>query len=257
MPLKWNADQYVKFIKERTEPAADLANKIPLKNPHSVIDIGCGPGNSTKVLANKFPYAQITGADNSYHMLDKAKIKYPNINFIFFDAIKSFAELPQKYDVVFSNACIQWVADHRTLLPNMMKALNDGGILAVQIPINFKEPIHVIIETITQSAKWKSRFAKPRIMHILTSEEYFDLLSKISSDFSIWETTYFHRLPSHKSIIEWYKGTGLRPYLASLNQNDAFEFEKDVYHEIIKAYPKQDNGEIIFKFPRLFFTAVK
>lgn len=253
----WSANQYTKFIKERTQPAIDLANKITLSNPRKIIDIGCGPGNSTRVLADKFNDAYIVGADNSQNMLDKAKSLNPDLNFMLFDASRDFTDIKERFDVVFSNACIQWIPNHRELIKNMMGILNDGGMLAVQTPMNYQEPIHLIIGELIKSRKWKNKFANPRLFYNLTQGEYFDLLSEVTDDFSIWETVYCHRMPSHESIIEWYKGTGLRPYLNELSEHEAEEFEREVYNEVVKAYPIQSNGEIIFRFPRFFFTATK
>ena len=190
-------------------------------------------------------------------MLDKAKSQNPDLNFMMFDASKDFTDIKERFDVVFSNACIQWIPNHRELIKNMMGILNDGGVLAVQTPMNYKEPIHRIIEELVCSDKWKKYFPNPREFYNLKPEEYFDLLSKISSDFTIWETVYCHRMPSHESIMEWYKGTGLRPYLNKLSEHDAEEFEREVYNEVVKAYQIQSNGEIIFRFPRFFFTAIK
>lgn len=253
----WNASQYEKFIKERTLPSTDLAAKITLDDPKEIIDIGCGTGNSTNVLKIRFPHAHIIGADNSPDMIAKAKENYPELDFILFDAVHDFDSLDTEFDVVFSNACIQWVPDHPRLLGNMMSVLKDGGMLAVQLPMNHKEPIHMIIASLVSSEKWKHKFDNPRVFYNLTQEKYFDVLSEISSDFSIWETIYCHRMPSHQSIMEWYKGTGLRPYLSALDPSDAEVFEAEVLSEVIKAYPLQQNGEIIFRFPRFFFTAVK
>lgn len=254
---EWNALQYTKFLKERTQPAIDLANKINLSAPNEIIDIGCGPGNSTHVLYERFPRAHITGVDNSESMLQQAKINNPKLDFKFFDARTDFPTLKQKFDVVFSNACIQWIPDHKNLIQEMMSILKNGGILAVQTPMNYKEPIHMIISELVSSKKWKNKFIQPRIFYNMTQGEYFDLLSSVSSDFSMWETIYYHKMDSHRNIIEWYKGTGLRPYLEVLNETDAKSFINEVYREVSKAYPKQANGEIIFRFPRFFFTAVK
>ncbi len=254
---KWDSDQYLKFEKERTQPSIDLARRIERESADSVIDIGCGPGNSTSVIAGRFPKARVTGADNSQNMIGKAKALHPELDFILFDASGDFGEIKEKYDVVFSNACIQWVPDHKKLLPNMMSLLNEGGTLAVQVPMNYKEPVHTIIGELTKSKKWRDKFDEPRIFYTLTQEEYFDILAAASSDFTIWETVYCHRMASHESILEWYRGTGLRPYLEALNETDKAEFEKDFLEEVKKAYPKQQNGEIIFRFPRFFFTAEK
>lgn len=255
--FEWNSELYTRFVKERTQPASDLAAKIALTDPKSIIDIGCGPGNSTRVLAERFPHAHIIGADNSPQMIEQARRDNPDIEFTLFDAAKDFDRLNGRFDAVFSNACIQWIPDHPALLKKMMACLNDGGILAVQTPMNYDEPIHRIIGEISDSPKWKIRLGTPRIFHNLTQGEYFDLLAEISSDFTIWETVYCHRMPSHESIMEWYKGTGLRPYLSALSPDDARLFEDEVFQEVKKAYPIQKNGEIIFRFPRFFFTAVK
>lgn len=254
---QWDAEKYSEFIKERTQPSIDLANRINIKNPQQIIDIGCGPGNSTRVLAQRFPNARIIGVDNSPEMIEKARKQNPESEFILFDAGGDFSAFENSFDVVFSNACIQWIPNHCRLIKNMMSCLKSGGVLAVQTPMNYDEPIHKIIAELVSSEKWKSKFSETRVFYNLSQSEYFDLLSELTSDFTIWETVYCHRMQSHESIINWYKGTGLRPYLQSLDESDAADFEKDVYDEVVKAYPIQANGEIIFRFPRFFFTAVK
>lgn len=254
---EWNSLQYEKFLYERTLPAIDLANRIMLDSPKRIIDVGCGPGNSTVVLKKRYPNAYVIGVDNSQNMIDRARSSYPDIEFELFDASCDFDKLTDKFDIVFSNACIQWIPDHSKLLRNFMNILNDGGVMAVQIPMNYEEPIHKIIMGLSASEKWKNKFTSPRVFYNLSPELYFDLLSDISSDFSVWQTIYCHRMPSHESIIEWYRGTGLRPYLIQLDSYDAVEFESDVYSEIVHAYSLQTNGEIMFRFPRFFFIAVK
>lgn len=253
----WNSKQYLKFKRERTQPSIDLAARIDLASPARVIDIGCGPGNSTAVVKNRFPDAEIIGVDYSENMLERARRDNPGIEFKQLDASKEDWKLNGRYDVVFSNACIQWVPDHEKLLPRMMGILNEGGKMAVQVPMNYDEPIHKIIGGISSSEKWRDKFPNPRVFYTLTVEEYYDILSEISQDFALWVTTYHHRMKSHEDIIEWYKGTGLRPYLDVLGENDKAEFISEVFREIKKQYPVQKNGEIIFRFPRLFFIATK
>lgn len=255
--MSWNSEQYLKFKAERTQPAIDLANRITVRAPTDIIDIGCGPGNSTEILKKRYPNAAVVGADNSENMLEAAREKYPDIEFILCDASNDLNSIDRKFDIVFSNACIQWVPDHHKLLREMMSLLKEGGELAVQIPMNYDEPIHKIIGETASSEKWRDKFNDPRHFYTLTPEKYYDILSEISSDFSMWQTTYFHRMKSHSNIMEWYKSTGLRPYLETLSPADKEEFEKDIFTEVEKAYPKQANGEIIFRFPRLFFKAVK
>ncbi len=253
----WNSNQYLKFKAQRTQPAIDLASRISATDPLEIIDIGCGPGNSTRVLKNRFPNAHVTGSDYSDNMLETARRDNPDCDFIKLDAGGDLSEYSGRFDVVFSNACIQWVAEHKKLLPSLFSMLKENGTLAIQIPLNFEEPIHKIIGRTVASPKWSGKFKNPRIFYTLTEGEYFDILSDLTDNFEVWKTTYFHRMPGHESIIEWYKSTGLRPYLEELSESDKEAFLAEIRAEIEKEYPIQKNGEIIFRFPRLFFMAKK
>lgn len=251
----WSAAQYLKFKNERTQPAVDLTNRIDHARPKKIIDIGCGPGNSTIVLADRFKDAYILGVDNSENMIERAKADFSGLDFMLCDVNGDLSCLDNDFDVVFSNACIQWIPNHEQLLGKLLGLLKKDGVLAVQIPFNYSEPIQRIIREVSTSEGWRDYFPNPRIFHTLTSREYFDILSGISSDFNIWETTYYHVMKSHHDIIEWYRGTGMRPYLSVLSDEKKIEFERDIYNRLNEYYPKQDNGNIIFRFPRLFFTA--
>ena len=254
---EWDSTQYLKFEKERSRAAIDLATRIELEAPKRVLDLGCGPGNSTRVLAERFPGAHILGVDNSANMIEAARRDYPALEFRLFDATGDFAELGGGYDVVFSNACIQWVPDHPRLLRNMMGQLAPGGVMAVQIPNNFDAPVHRIIRELVAEPEWKPLFPAPRILYSLPPDDYFDLLAELSPEFHLWETVYFQRMPSHQALLEWYRGTGLRPYLAALSGATKETFEAEILRRIAERYPVRKNGEIIFHFPRLFFTAVR
>lgn len=253
----WNAEQYSIFKTERTLPSIDLANAIIKDNVQSVLDIGCGIGNSTAVVKQRFPQAKVIGIDSSEDMLNSARKNNPDIEFIKLDAGKEIENITERFDVVFSNACIQWIPEHKQILKNFMQLLNDDGVLAIQIPQQYKHPMHKIIKSVSGSSKWKNRISSSRIFYNLKEDEYFDILSDISSEFRMWETVYFHKMPSHRSIVEWYKGTAMRPILEQLSNFDKEEFERDILAETEKAYPVQKNGQIIFRFPRLFFTARK
>ncbi|MCM1286141.1 MAG: methyltransferase domain-containing protein [Acetobacter sp.] len=253
----WNSVQYLKFKNERTQPSADLVKRIDIKKPKRIIDIGCGPGNSTYELRKRFPDAYVLGVDFSPNMIEKAENDYKNIDFMLFDAQRNFDKLVGNFDIVFSNACIQWIPNHKMLLSNMMSILNKNGVMAVQIPYQYEQPMHKIVKEVAASEEWNGLFSSERVFNILEENEYFDLLSDISSDFSIWKTIYFHRMPSQRSIIEWYRSTGLKPYLEVLDDDKKERFENAVFEKVKKAYPVQKNSEVIFKFPRLFFTAVK
>lgn len=254
---KWDAGQYLKFQAERTQPARDLASKIPLQTVQKALDIGCGPGNSTRIVKERFPSASVLGIDQSPEMIRAARGANPDLTFQVFDITQELTPLGGEYDLIFSNACLQWVPEHEKLLPQLIGFLRPGGALAVQIPNNFQEPVHRILARLSSSEKWHTCFSSPRIFHQLAPAQYFDLLSEHTAEFTMWETTYYHRLPSHQAILEWYRGTGLRPYLACLADGERQAFEREVLTEIEYAYPAQRNGEIIFRFPRLFFIACK
>ena len=252
----WNSEQYLKFKKHRTQPAIDLAARLE-GSPGEIIDLGCGPGNSTRVLRKRFPDAWIVGADSSENMLEKARAEDPGTEYIHLDLNGDLSGFNGRFDVVFSNACFQWIPNHRELMPKVFALLADGGTLAAQIPMNFDEPIHQIIGRISESEKWRGKFPEKRIFGTLTIPEYHDILSGLTEDFELWQTVYCHRMPSIESIIEWYRSTGLRTYLAALSDEEGAEFIVDITEELKREYPKRANGEIIFKFPRFFFIAKK
>ena len=256
MTADWDSGQYLKFEQERTQPAIDLAGRIACNTPQDVLDLGCGPGNSSRVVAGRVPGARIRGIDSSPEMVAAARANHPDLEFALCDAGRELGRLGHNcFDVVFSNACIQWIPDHPELLRNMLGLLRPGGVLAVQTPMNYEEPIHRIIAELVAGTTWKGAFTNPRIFHNLLPGQYFDLLSELAADFTLWQTTYYHVLGSHADIMEWYRGTGLRPYLRALSDADQTAFARDVYDRVVQAYPKQRDGRIIFRFPRFFFTA--
>ena len=251
----WSANQYLKYRNERTQPAIDLVNRICMESPKKIIDIGCGPGNSTEVLARRFKGAYIAGVDNSETMIAKAKENYPHLDFSLCDVGGDLTGLDKDFDIVFSNACIQWVPDHRLLLKNLLGLLGKAGVLAIQIPFNFDEPIQQIIDEIRVSEEWTDYFPWNRPYHTLNPSEYYDIFSEIATGFEVWKVTYYHVLKSHEDILEWYQGTGLRPYLSALPEEKKPLFEQDVLNGIIQSYPQQKNCDVLFRFPRLFLMA--
>ncbi len=255
--FNWDGDLYSKFEKERSLPAIDLVNSIDIERVDKIIDIGCGIGNSTVILAKRFPNAKIVGVDNSQEMLDKAKNDYPNIEFVQLDISNELSKISDKFDIVFSNACIQWVPNHKELLPQLFNLLKEGGVLAIQTPLQDIHPVHIILQNLAKSDKWKKKLGESRIFYNLKICEYFDILSEISNNFRMWETIYMHSMPSYESIIEWYKGTGLRPYLNRLCDAEQDEFLKDVKDALKDTYSIQKKGNINFEFPRLLFVVKK
>ncbi len=255
--MGWDNGQYLKFKAQRTRPATDLSARIPIENPTDIIDVGCGPGNSSRVLKDRYPNAHVLGADSSGNMLDRAREDNPDMEFVLLDAGGDISGYNSRFDVVFSNACLQWIPDHKKLLARLFALLKPGGTLAVQIPMNFDEPIHKILTELAESAEWREKLGIQRLFYTLTQEEYFDVISGLTDDFEMWQTTYCHRMPDHEAIAEWYRSTGMRPYLEALNKRDAAEFESRVMERVRREYAVRKNGEIIFRFPRFFFVANK
>lgn len=252
----WDAAQYLKFAQERTQPAMDLLNRVPLEKVHRALDVGCGPGNSTAVLARRYPDAAIEGIDKDAAMIEEARRAHPDLHFALCDAAHELSVLPDDYDLVFSNACIQWIPDHPALLEELLGRLRPGGVLAVQVPINEREPIHQVIAHLVSSPVWASRLAGARLFHTLTPGAYYDCLTAQGALCDLWETTYYHRLASHDDLLEWYRGTGLRPYLDRLNRGEQQQFEREIMTALKKVYSLQPDGTLLFRFPRLFFLAV-
>lgn len=253
----WNADLYLKFSNERTQPALDLVNRIQNEFPARVLDVGCGPGNSTAVLAARFPGASVLGIDSSPAMLESARKSYPQLQWELCDAEHDLHKLESDFDLVFSNACLQWISNHPALLPSLFGLLKAGGTLAVQLPNNEREPIHLLLKELAQSEKWGGYFPDLRSHHTLPPGEYCEILSALTNQFAVWEVVYYHVMDSHESILNWYRSTGMRPYLNQLPADKVPEYEADVLREIERRYPPLGNGMILFRFPRLFFTAVK
>jgi trans-aconitate 2-methyltransferase len=253
----WNPAQYLKFKKERTQPSIDLISKIKLENPKSIIDIGCGPGNSTQVLYQRWPTAKIVGLDHSEEMIKKAQKDFPNQKWILADV--SRFETREKYDLIFSNATLQWIPNHDFLLPHLFNLINDQGALAVQVPANNESPLHQALLSTAHDKKWYC-FTEgcEKLLNYRTPPYYYNLLSPIASHFDLWETTYYHVLPSQGELIEWYRSTGMRPFLERLPDDETKkQFEKDVLEGCRNDYKPQRDGRILYPFKRIFFVAYK
>ncbi len=254
----WNPHQYLRFKDERTQPSIDLAAKVRIENPATVIDVGCGPGNSTQVLRERWPNSRIIGLDSSSEMIERAKTDFPDQEWLLADASKLGPD--QTYDVVFSNAVLQWIPDHDLLVPGLLKIVKPGGALAVQVPANYESPLHKALLFVSSREKW-SGFTSgcEKLLHYQSVEYYYNILCPIvSSGPDIWETTYYHVLGSHAALIEWYKGTGLRPFLEKLPDDECRkEFANEILNECRQSYAIQRDGNILFPFKRIFFVVYK
>lgn len=250
----WDSNQYAKFEKERTQPSVDLIHRIQI-DPQSILDVGCGPGNSTNQLAKFFPSAKILGVDSSDNMLEKAEKTYPQLQFCKCTLPQGLESLGT-FDLIFSNACLHWIPDHPVLLPQLMEKLNPGGCLAVQMPLTQNAAFYRTLYRLTSADKWK-KLSRIQNFHNLTPEDTYDVLTRVSDDVAIWETAYYHIVSSHSAVIDWYKGSGLKPYLDALTPAEEAEFLSELSEKIQAEYPMQADGKVLLKMPRFFFTAMR
>ncbi|MDR4307958.1 trans-aconitate 2-methyltransferase [Chelatococcus sambhunathii] len=259
MSLKedWSASTYLRFEDERTRPAADLLARVPLTEAKRVFDLGCGPGNSTELLKARFPGAEIAGVDSSPDMLASARKRLPDVDFIEGDIATWTPE--RAPDVIFANAALQWLGEHETLFPRLLKLLAPGGALAVQMPDNLSEPSHAAMREVARDGAWAERLAGSTTARteILSGEAYFDLLAPYASQVDVWRTTYLHPLDGAEAIATWLKATGLRPFLDPLDETERERFLA-LYTERIRAfYPERATGKALLRFPRLFIVALR
>ena len=245
----WDDAQYLKFADARTRPAAELLARVPGAEPGYVIDLGCGPGNSTELLLQRFAGAEIVGVDNSETMLARARATLPQVRFVLSDLRSFRAEKP--VDVLFANAVLQWVPEHAQVVPALFDSLAAGGCLAFQMPDNWDEPSHRLMRELILRYLPDASAVQARIA-IESAAVYYDLLAPRARFVDIWRTRYEHVMPDAAAIVEWVKGTGLRPYLEALTAEQRVSFERDYEVEIARAYPVRSDGKRLFSFPRLF-----
>lgn len=253
--MAWDPEIYLTFAAERTRPAAELLARVPLKAPRRAIDLGCGPGNSTALLAARWPQAEIEGLESSPEMLAKAKASGVRAKWIAGEVETWQPEAP--YDVVFSNATLHWIANHRALLPRLMGCVAEGGALAFQVPRNFHFPSHVLMREVAESGPWAKKLAGARRINVEEPETVFDILAPLSKSLDIWETSYLHVLDGEDPVLDWVSGTGLRPFLAPLDAGEREAFLADYRARLREAYPRRADGKTLFPFKRLFAVAMK
>lgn len=245
----WNPSLYLQYGAERTRPAAELLARIALNDVSSIVDLGCGPGNSTALLHQRWPSAQIVGVDNSPAMLEQARVAVPECRFIEADIQRFRPE--HALNLIYANASLQWVPDHYELLPHLVSLLALNGVLAIQMPDNQQEPTHVLMREVAYEQGYpdRSRDALPGV------HAYYDILSEAGCEVDIWRTTYYHKMSSHQAIIDWVSATGLRPWLQELNESEQRSYLKRYQELLEQQYPLQENGQILLAFPRLFIVA--
>ncbi|MEU6576245.1 trans-aconitate 2-methyltransferase [Streptomyces sp. NPDC046805] len=262
----WDPAQYLRHAGHRARPFADLLARVPglPGDPPRIADLGCGPGNVTAVLADRWPTARITGYDSSPAMLEKAQ-EYAGptpgggrLDFAHADAAVWVPEEP--YDLIVSNATLHWVEGHLDAFPAWLDGVAPGGTFAFQVPDNIDAPLHALMRELAHSARWKNRLG-----HVLRREDsvhtpgvYLDRLARLGCAADVWQTTYFHVLQGEDPVLDWVKGTGLRPALTALADDpEAREAFVTEYRDLLReAYPSAPYGTVL-PFRRLFAVATK
>jgi trans-aconitate 2-methyltransferase len=251
--MAWDPKIYLDFEDERTRPAVELLARVPLKTPERVIDLGCGPGNSTALLARRWPRAKLEGLDSSEPMLDQARRSGTAAQWLSGD-IPGWTPA-KRYDVIFSNAAIQWIPGQETLLPRLVSYLDKGGVLAFQVPGNFDAPSHALIREVAASGPWAAKLANVRNLVPGSADGYFAILEPHTSALDIWETTYLQVLSGEDAVFRWVSGTGLRPFLDALDRAERDAFVHDYKARLAQAYPRRASGTTLFPFRRIFAVA--
>jgi Trans-aconitate methyltransferase len=258
--MAWSATQYSLFENERTRAVRDLLTAVPPHPVRHATDLGCGPGNSTEVLLQRYPDAQVMALDSDPDMIDKARERkrlcVPRVRCAIADIGKWTA--PQAQDLILANASLQWVPNHASLYPHLVSQLSEGGSLAVQTPDNLDEPAHRQLREIASQGPWAAKFADYQLPPRHNAAFYYDLLSPLCTRVDVWRTTYHHPLEGGaEAVVEWFKGSALRPYLARLDEHEQAGFLQMYLQAMQRDYPPSTDGKVLLPFPRLFVIATR
>jgi len=253
----WSARQYLEFEDERTRPARDLLAQVPLASPRRVVDVGCGPGNSTALLIARYPEARVVGVDVSSEMLRHARERVPAADFVLAD-VAAWSP-PAGTELLFGNTVFHWVPDHPAVLARLLATLPPGGVLAVQMPDNADEPALALMRTVAARGPWAETLAPAGAARAALRRpgDYYDLLRPEATRVEVWRTIYHHALPGPEAIVAWFAGSSLRPFLARLEGAARDDFAAAYAAEIARAYPRRCDGMVRLPFPRLFIVATR
>lgn len=253
--MAWDPAQYLAFEAPRLRPARDLLAVLDIEAPGLVYDLGCGAGNVTALLAERWPEARVIGVDSSPEMLATAAQRLAGIGWRRADIATWAPDEPA--DLIFSNAALHWLDDHQSLLPRLVDGLRPGGVLAVQMPNNFTAPSHSAIAETAREGPWRGRLEPLLLPPLAPPQVYHELLAPRCRRLEIWETEYLHLLEGLDPVLAWVKGTALRPLLAVLEEAERARFEAACGVRLRRAYPAAADGRTPFPFRRLFIVAVR
>ncbi len=251
----WDPNQYLKFADHRLRPALDLLAQVALSAPRTISDLGCGTGNITRLLGERWPGAAVTGVDSSPDMLAKARQEAPGIAFAEADIARWSPPAPA--DLLFSNATLHWLDDHALLFPRLVAQLAPGGVLAIQMPYNRRSPSHLLMEAAAADGPWRARLGRVRQAYqsLEDVDAYYRILAPAARRLDIWQTEYLHILEGDNPVVAWTRGTALRPYLDALDEPERSQFLAAYEKRVAAAYPTQADGKTLLPFRRLFFIA--
>ena len=257
---EWNANLYLKFADARQRPAIDLMNRLDPANgerpDHAIYDLGCGAGNITRMLAERFKTIPLVGVDSSETMLAKAREQTleSRVTFVTGDLTQFKPGLPPS--ILYSNAAYQWVDDHIQYFPGLLKSLPPGGQLAIQMPRNHEAPSHALMHKALEAGPWKEKLLKVRtIRPVWEPARYYDALKPLCAELDVWETIYQQPLTGKDPVANYTASTGLRPYLDLLQEPQRSEFFEAYAAMLREAYPTRPDGITLFPFRRLFIVA--
>lgn len=257
--MDWSAKHYLTFEDERTRPARDLLAAVPTQDPRRVVDLGCGPGNTTELLLRTYPKAEIIGIDSSPDMITHARARLGGISFAVADLTTWRPDPAAPVDIIYSNAVFQWIAGHETILPRLVHLLPPGGSLAIQMPDNLDEPSHVAMRMAAQAGPWLHKLASAEGSHtpISPAAAYFRMLKAHAVRVDVWRTVYHHPLDGIEGIVAWFKGSRLRSYLGLLDPAEREAYLAAYRAALAPHYPVDAEGRVLLAFPRLFIVATR
>jgi len=255
--IGWDPSQYGRFERERAQPFFDLVARMPDGDVRRAADLGCGPGTLTRTLVARWPDAVVWGVDSSAEMLRTALAERPLPNLRFVEADLATWEPDAPLDRIVSNAALQWLPDHAHLLERLIGRLAPGGALAVQMPNTDDAPTHTALAALCDESPWREKLRGAALRPRIESPAWYaDRLAGLGLDVELWETTYYHRLARPSDVVEWIKGSALRPVLSKLDARDAEAFLAAYDARIERAFPAGPHG-VLLPYPRLFFVATR
>ena len=251
----WDPAQYLKFSNERVRPAFDLLAQVPLETARHVVDLGCGAGNMTVILKQRFPAADVLGVDGAETMLAKARTAAPGCRFEQAD-FSTWAPKSNQPDLIFSNAALHWVTNHETLFPRLLSLLAPHGVLAIQMPSMHDAPLRALQNEVAREGPW-SRYLDDTgyARALLPVETYYDVIRPLVASLDIWQTTYLHVLSGEDAVTEWAAGSSLRPFLDKLPLEIAMAFKAAYSAALRPHYPRRPDGTTLLPFKRFFLIA--